>query len=238
MKKRNLLEELKRHRQLLEYNFYVQEKKDDEYNGDLLLDDMFLTEQDPVPGEEEEDFFADLDVTADEEPTDEEPTGEEVPAEEEPIEDVMGMEGDVEIEDEFAEEPMDMSSDEDTIEVDVTDIVDKTEETKDSVDSVNTKMDELLQKLGDLESQVTGMDNIIDKIEGLEKEIERRNPTPVERLEMRSMDSYPYSVKLTDFWKDQEGYEVNGEKEDEEYVLKQSDIDEFNDDEIKDSFNS
>ena len=231
MKKRNLLEELKRHRQLLEYNFYVQEKKDDEYNGDLLLDDMFLTEQDPEPaGEELEDFGLDTEEL--------EGFGEEVPAEEEPVEDTMGMEGDVEIEDEFAEEPTDMSSGEDTIEVDVTDIVDKTEETKDSVDSVNTKMDELLQKLGDLESQVTGMDNIIDKIEGLEKEIERRNPTPVERLEMRSMDSYPYSVKLTDFWKDQEGYEVNGEKEDEEYVLKQSDIDEFNDDEIKDSFNS
>ena len=121
MKKRNLLEELNRHKQLLEYNFYVEEKKDDEedFNGDLLLDDM-LTEQDPVPGDEgeEEDPFADMEaeLQAMEEPT-----------EEEPVEDVMDMEGDVEIEDEFADEPMDTTSDEGTVEVDVTDIVDKTE---------------------------------------------------------------------------------------------------------------
>ena len=238
MKKRNLLEELNRHKQLLEYNFYVEEKKDDEedFNGDLLLDDM-LTEQDPVPGDEgeEEDPFADMEAELQ---AMEEPTDEEAPAEEEPVEDVMGMEGDVEIEDEFADEPMDTTSDEGTVEVDVTDIVDKTEQTKDSVDSVSGKMDELLSKLTELESQVTGMDNIINKIDDLEKQIEKRNPTPVERLEMRSMSSYPYSVKLTDFWADKEGYDVNGEKKDEEYILKQSDVDEFNDDEIKDSFNS
>ncbi len=232
MKKKNLLEELNRHKQLLEYNFYVEEKKDGEdFNGDLLLDDMFLTEQDPIPGdEEEEEVDVDLDLP-------EEPTDEEIPTDEEPMGDIMGMEDEVEIEDEFADEPMmDMSSDEDTVEVDVTDIVDKTEQTKDSVDSVNTKMDELLSKLSDLETQVTGMDNIINKIDDLEKEIEKRNPTPVERLEMRSMDSYPYSVKLTDYWGDKEGYEVNGETE-EEYVLKQSDVEDFNVDEIKGSFN-
>ena len=53
-----------------------------------------------------------------------------------------------------------------------------------------------LGKLGDLESQVSGMDKVIDKIENLEKEIEERNPTPVEKLEMRSMDSFPYSITL------------------------------------------
>ena len=120
--------------------------------------------------------------------------------------------------------------------MDVTDIVDKTEETKTSVDGVNTKMDELMSKLSELESQVTGMDNVINKIENLEKEIERRNPTPVERLEVRSMDSFPYSVKLTDFWKDREGYDAT-EKE-EEYTLTQSDVDNFDEKEIKSSFDS
>ena len=62
--------------------------------------------------------------------------------------------------------------------------------------------------------------------------------TPVERLEMRSKDSYPYNIKLTDYWSDKEGYEINGKEEEEEYVLKQSDIDDFNSDEIKDSFKS
>ena len=34
------------------------------------------------------------------------------------------------------------------------------------------------------------------------------------------MDSFPYSIKLTDYWRDKEGYDVNGE-EDEEYTLTQ-----------------
>jgi len=96
------------------------------------------------------------------------------------------------------------------------------------------KMDDLLSKLGDLESQVTDMDGVINKIDDLEKEIERRNPTPVERLEMRSMDSFPYSVKLTDYWKDKEGYDTS-EPEDE-YTLTQSDIENFDEKEIRASF--
>ena len=125
---------------------------------------------------------------------------------------------------------------EETVEVDVTDIVDKTEETKTSVDGINTKMDELLSKLSDLESQVGGMDQVIGKIDNLEKEIEKRNPTPVERLEMRSMDSFPYSVSLTDFWSDKEGYEAT--EEETEYTLTQSDVDNYDKKEIRDSFTS
>ena len=59
MDKKLISEELKRHRQLLEYTFYVSEEDKDEkdLNGDLLLDDMFITEQEPA-GEESEDPFA------------------------------------------------------------------------------------------------------------------------------------------------------------------------------------
>jgi hypothetical protein len=52
---------------------------------------------------------------------------------------------------------------------------------------------------------------------------------------MRSMDSFPYSVKLTDFWKDKEGYEATEENE-EEFVLKQSDVDNYNEKDIRKSF--
>jgi hypothetical protein len=95
-------------------------------------------------------------------------------------------------------------------------------------------MDELLGKLSELENQVSGMDNVINKIDELEKQIEKRNPTPVERLEMRSMDSFPYSIKLTDFWKDKEGYEAT--EDEEEFVLKQSDVDNYNEKDIRKSF--
>ena len=243
MNKNKLIsEDLKRYRQLLEYTFYVPEDKEKDLNGDLLLDDSFLTEQDPAG----DDPF--MDVADDEEgqapegegqaPGGEEDTEGQAPGGEEDTEgqtpggeeDTEGEE-DVEIEDEFAEtEP-----EEDTVEVDVTDIVDNTEETKKSVDGVSDKMEELFSKLTDLEKQVSGMDKVIDKIENLGKEIEKRNPTPVERLEMRSMESFPYSVKLTDYWTDKEGYEAT-EKDEEEYVLRQSDIDSFDKNEIKKSF--
>jgi len=220
-KKELISEELKRHLQLLEYTFYVPEETKDE-DADLLFDGI-LNEQDPPEGDE--DPFADDTTT---------PSGE-VTLDDDTVEDVEGgmvtdpFEGDdgVEIEDEVGEE---------TVEVDVTDIVDKTEATKDSVDGISTKMDDLLSKLSDLESKIGGMDQVISKIDDLEKEIEKRNPTPVERLEMRSMNSFPYSVKLTDFWSEQEGYEA-AEEEEEEFVLTQSDIDNFDQKEIRSSFN-
>jgi hypothetical protein len=235
MNKKILLEkDLKRYKQLLEYTFYVpEEEKEKDLNGDLLLDDSFLTEQDP-PGD---DPFMDLGAEEGQAPEGEgqAPTtgGTETSTTGSTETDTTDTEEDVEIEDEFADTE---TGDEDTVEVDVTDIVDNTEATKTSVDGVSSKMDELLSKLSELEQQVSGMDKVINKIEGLEKEIERRNPTPVERLEMRSLSSFPYSVKLTDFWDDKEGYEAK-EDSDEEYILRQSDVENFDAKQIRASFN-
>ena len=53
---------------------------------------------------------------------------------------------------------------------------------------------------------------------------------------MRSMDSFPYSVKLTDFWADKEGYDAT--EGEEEYTLTQSDVDNYDEKEIRNSFNS
>ncbi len=137
----------------------------------------------------------------------------------------------MEIEDEVADE-----GGEDTVEVDVSDIVDKAEETRGEIDALTSKMDELLGKFGDLEGQITNMDKVIDKIDSLEKEIEDRNPTPVEQLEMRSMDSFPYSVSVTDYQKEKEEYDT-GAEEKEEFVITKKDVDEFSQTEIQQSFN-
>ena len=212
MSKKDLIkEELKRHMQLLEYTFYMEEPEEKEDN--LLLSTIdTLNEQDPPEEDAEEtteDPFADT----------EEGEGETDP---------FADEGGAEIEDETADEGGD-----DTVEVDVTDIVDKAEQTRTEIESMTSKMDELLGKLGDLEGKVGDMDKVIEKIDGLEKEIEERNPTPIEKLEMRSMDSFPYSISLTDYWTDKEGYDVGKEKE---YVITQDDVDSYSTEEIKDSF--
>jgi len=234
MNKKNLIsEELKRHMELLEYTFYMEDRVDgDPETEDLLLGAKKLYEQDPIPGEEEggevEDPFA-TDA-----PPAEEGGEEEVPAEggeTDPFADAGGME----IEDEFATDEVPAEGGDETVEVDVTDIVDKSEQTRAEIEGLTSKMDELLGKLGDLEGKVGDMDQVINKIDDLEKEIEERNPTPVERLEMRSMDSFPYSVSLTDFWKDKEGYDVGGSEE-EEYTITQKDVEDYSEREIKDSF--
>ena len=233
-----LNEELKRHMQLLEYTFYMEEKPGDDVE-DLLFDAQNQLEEQEIEVEDETGETEDA-VMADEGGDDPfageggEETGDpfaEEGGEEETATDPFADEGGMEIEDEVADEG------EDTVEVDVTYIVDKAEETRGEIDALTSKMDELLGKFGELEGQISSMDQVIDKIDGLEKEIEERNPTPVEKLEMRSMDSFPYSVSLTDFWKDQEGYDVGGEKE-EEYVITQKDVDDFSQTEIQQSFNS
>lgn len=220
MSKKDLIqEELKRHMQLLEYTFYMEEPKDEDEN--LLLGALdSINEQEPSVEDEEEvveDPFADE-------------GGEEIESEETVTTDPFADEGGAEIEDEVADE-----SGEETVEVDVTDIVAKSEETRNEIESMTAKMDELLGKLGDLEGKVGDMDKVIDKIDGLEKEIEERNPTPVEKLEMRSMDSFPYSISLTDYWSDKEGYDVGGEEE-KEYSITQQDVENYSAEEIKSSF--
>jgi hypothetical protein len=246
-KKKFILEDLKRYKQLLEYTFYVPEEKEEDLDGDLLLDDSFLTEQDPAGDDpfmdvaDPEGGDTETEEPAGQAPAGDEPVGDEEPAGQAPVGDEPVEDEEPEIEDEFADtEGIDgTSEDEDTVEVDVTDLVDNTEETKKSVSDVSDKMEELLSKLSELENQITGMDEVISKIDSLEKEIEKRNPTPVERLEMRSMQdfNFPYSVKLKDFWSDKEGYEATNDSE-EEYILRQSDVENFDRNEIKASFDS
>jgi hypothetical protein len=70
----------------------------------------------------------------------------------------------------------------------------------------------ILQKIIDLESRISNMDKITNKIENLEQEIIKRNPTEVEKLEMRSLNLSLIVKKLTDYWADKEGqYDVMGD---------------------------
>ena len=129
----------------------------------------------------------------------------------------------------------------DAVELDVTELVKGSEAAKQSADAANSKIEQLMNMVNKLESQLSGMSAISSKIDSLEKEIEVRNPTPKEQLEMRSLDSYPYSVKLTDFWAEKgDRYDTGSEpKKPEEYVLTQQDVnDDYSESNIKKSFDS
>jgi hypothetical protein len=238
-------EEAKRFKLLTEYSFYHEENvmapSGNPQKPIILGNDLEEAEEEPQAGNEQEpEGFDQAAGMEDETPVD--TGGEEMPApeggeedfnfepeggEEVPAEEPMG--------DIPAEEPMgDMSAEEpmpaeDEVEVDVTSIVKGAEEAKEaSIKAMEVSKntgEELMGKLADLEAKLAKMDSVASKIEGLEKEIVKRNPTPVEKLEMRSLSSYPYNIKLSDYWSDKEGaYDVMGDKE-KEYVLTKDDID-------------
>jgi hypothetical protein len=234
-KEQLLKEELDRHNLMVEYSFYVGE--DDEYDEDaenLILGEEGEEDEEPELGDDNAEAFGDEEVGSPE------------PEDEAPVDDMGGEFGDEQPADDMsgvepAEEPMEEPAG-DEVEVDVTQLVQGTEEAKASADAATQRMEELLGKFGELEGQLSNMENLSSKIEDLEHEVEKRNPTPDERLEMRSFDSYPYNLKLTDYWAEKEGnYDVLDTEEEgeekEEFVLTQDDVsNEYNDAEIKNSF--
>jgi hypothetical protein len=61
-----------------------------------------------------------------------------------------------------------------------------------------------------------------------------RVKTPEEKLELRTLDSGPYNQKLSDFFQDkEEEMEKSGKNE---YVLTQSDVEDYSNPDIKKSF--
>ena len=176
----------------------------------------------------EEEMAPDAEMSGEEEMGDEE--GFDAPEEE-----MMG--GEPEGFDEPLPEPEPM---EDEVELDVTELVQGTEAAKQSSDRANQQIDVLMNKFDSLNASLEKMAAMGTKIDDLEHEIEKRNPTPQEQLEMRSLDSYPYSLKLTDYWSEKEGnYDAMGgdKAKDQEYVLTQDEVDrDYNAIEVKDSF--
>jgi hypothetical protein len=96
----------------------------------------------------------------------------------------------------------------DTEEMDITDLVNMSKSIKkDILDNKNdhgqvlTKMDDVFSKLTDLEQKIAQMDLIMDKIDKLDVKVgDMKEKTPQEKLEMRSLDSYPFSQNPQEFF--------------------------------------
>jgi len=129
-----------------------------------------------------------------------------------------------------------------TEEVDITDLVNMTKSIKKDLENRTqdntqtlTKMDDVFTKLGDLESKLAQMDQVMAKIDQLGAQVEQMKPdSPVEKLEMRSLDSYPFNEKPQEFFSHKQGeMRASGKNE---YVLTKDDVDNYSP-EIKTSFN-
>lgn len=191
---------------LVEYNFYVPKNMDEQ--------------ESPIPA----DALPPGDAPAPENlPAPEEPMG--APAMGEPMPDAPSP----------MTEPQPQPEEEGEVEVDITDLVNSSKDTKEKIEGTNELLNNLLSKFEEFESKMSSFDQIINRIDNLEQDIDKRLPTPIEKLEMRSMDSYPYSVKLTDFWKD-EIEEIDGQEQ-KDYTLNPEEIKkDYNPSTIKTSF--
>ena len=97
-------------------------------------------------------------------------------------------------------------------------------------------MDSMFSKLDDLAGKLENMDQIMGKINDLEAKFDKyRTKTPEEKLELRSLDSYPYNQKLTDFFEDKEQEMQQTGKN--EYVLTSDEVENFSPNEVKKTFN-
>tara|TARA_R110000796_G_scaffold219934_1_gene336010 strand:+ start:31506 stop:32267 length:762 start_codon:yes stop_codon:yes gene_type:complete len=230
--------DLNRFNSLNEYDFYVEEEE--VYNPELEDDGGEMITEEPPEGEapEGDEFGSEVP-----------PEGDDMDSEELPDEGGEEFAGAEEMGDEELPEPEPMAEPlpepepmEDEVELDVTELVQGTEAAKAASDRATQQIDVLMTKFDTLSQSLEKMSAINQKIDDLEHEIEKRNPLPTEKLEMQSLNSFPYSLKLTDYWSEKEGnYDAmggnKGNKEDEEYVLTQDEVDrDYNAIEIKDSF--
>ena len=130
--------------------------------------------------------------------------------------------------------------------IDVDDLTKAQEELNDKVNSVGKdlgRVDTRIEKLlGAIETLQGMFDRNNQEIEDLKSEFEKRNPTQTEKLNLRSLDSYPFKVRPTDYWEDKakisnySAYADNGEPTSMEYVITNNDVDDFNEKEMNDSF--
>ena len=130
-----------------------------------------------------------------------------------------------------------------TEEIDITDLVNMTKNIKNDLENnksdnsaVINKMDDVFTKLNDLESKLAQMDQVMTKIDQLGATVEANKPkTEVEKLEMRSLDSYPFNEKPQEFFAHKQGeMRASGKNE---YVLTKDDVENYAPDALKASFN-
>lgn len=153
---------------------------------------------------------------------DEMPMGEEIPADEEmSMDDEMPMDGEM---------PMgDTEMEGDTV-IDVDQLTDAQEKTNTNINNVGLDIVNVNNKINQLLDKIVKMSDAIDvtdkKIVDLKVDLEKRNPTDIEKLNLRLKDSYPFNVTPEKYWDKvttEKNYDINNDEE--EYIIRKEDID-------------
>ena len=145
------------------------------------------------------------------------------------------MGGEPPMDDPMGEEPAD---DGETIDIDgLTRAEDKLNVKQNRIGRDLSKVDNRIATLIDtINNLLTKVDSNNSEIESLKAEFEKRNPTQTEKLNLRSLDSYPFNVKPNEYWAEKakeggyEAYADNDEPTTKEYVITNDDVDNPSDD--------
>ena len=149
-----------------------------------------------------------------------------------PMEDQMGADP---MEDQMGDEPAD---DGETIDIDgLTQAEEKLNVKQNHIGRDLSKVDNRITTLiKTINNLLTKVDSNNSEIESLKAEFEKRNPTQTEKLNLRSLDSYPFNVKPNEYWAEKakhggyEAYSDNDEPTTKEYVITNDDVDNPSDD--------
>jgi|TARA_R110000787_G_scaffold69362_5_gene154459 hypothetical protein len=133
-------------------------------------------------------------------------------------------------------------------EVDVTELVKKNDQIGDTVEKFSTQLVDIETKFTELNDKLDNMDLLFQKIDNLEGEIQKMAPpTPIEKMELRSLDSFPYNQRLDDYFDEKKtqykrlrGIDLDTEDQtftEKEYTLTAGEAEEWDDNSIGKSFN-
>lgn len=160
--------------------------------------------------------------------------GEEDPNSLPPIEDDPMMDDELEGEDEEV--------------IDVDDLTQAQEKVNDKVNLVGQDLGQVDSKISQLLSTLAKMEQMIDnnnqEIQNFKQEFEKRNPTQTEKLNLRSLDSYPFNISPKDYWAEKgmdpnsnySAYADNQQPTTQEYQITNNDVDDFDERSIERSF--
>ena len=110
--------------------------------------------------------------------------------------------------DEFsAADDIENGDDSDVEEIDVTDIVKRADDAKGYAEKAvaaseegKNMMQDLMTKFTELQQSLGAINTVKDEVSSIKRDLQAQKP--VEKLELRSLDSYPFNIKLTDYWDD------------------------------------
>jgi predicted nuclease with TOPRIM domain len=140
----------------------------------------------------------------------------------------------------------DMPVEEEDDVLDIDDLTDAQEKVNKTVNDVGKDLGKVDNKLEKLMGAIDKLSSLFDmnnqKIEDLKTEFEKRNPTQTEKLNIRSLDSFPFNVSPNDYWVEKaknsnySAYGDNSEPTTQEYVITNNDVDDMSERDVADSF--